>query len=147
MLHHTVRHLGLATALACMSLAAAAAPSAARQAPAAVESTPELAKAPWISYRCDNDKRLRVRYHYGEATARAQVLADGRSTTMLYSPDSNADITVFEGGGHKWHIENLPPGQQARAKAGMLTRSGTQMVNKRRTAVDDIVRKGCDPVR
>ena len=34
---------------------------------------------------------------------------DGRTTTLMYGPDSNADITVFEGGGMKWHIENLPP--------------------------------------
>ena len=78
-------------------------------APNVVEPTPQLTRAPWINYRCNGGQRVAARYHYGEATARAQVQLDGRATTLMYGPDSNADITVFEGGGMKWHIENLPP--------------------------------------
>ena len=52
---------------------------------------------------------------------------DGRTTTLMYGPDSNADITVFEGGGMKWHIENLPPQRRLRAGNGMLTRNETQI--------------------
>lgn len=123
--------------------AAAAAPAAA----AGVETTPELQKASWINYRCQGGKTLKVRYHYGEATARAQVLADGRSTTLMYGPDSNADMTVFEGGGLKWSIENLPPARKLQAKGGRLTRADTQVISGQKMAVDEIQAKGCDPVR
>ncbi|HOB66156.1 hypothetical protein [Ottowia sp.] len=114
---------------------------------AGVETTPELEKANWIAYRCDGGKPLKARYHYGEATARAQVLADGRSTTLTYGEGSNADMTVFEGGGLKWSIENLPPARRLQAKGGMLTRAETQVVSGQNMAVDNILRKGCDPVR
>ena len=108
---------------------------------------PEMNTARWVVYRCDHRRTVRARYHYGEATAWAQVQADGRTTTLGYSPDSNADITVFEGGGLKWSIDNLPPGRKLQARNGMLMRPGTQLVNGQRMAVDEILRKGCDPVR
>ncbi|QTD45981.1 hypothetical protein [Ottowia testudinis] len=123
--------------------ATAAAPAAA----AGVDTTPELEKAAWITYRCNGGKALKVRYHYGEASARAQVQLDDRSTTLMYGPDSNADMTVFEGSGLKWSIENLPPARRLHAKGGMLTRASTQVVSGQKTAVDEIQRKGCDPVR
>lgn len=134
----------LKIAITNASGAAATAPAAAA---AGVDTTPELRKAAWIHYRCNGGKTLKVRYHYGEATARAQVLADGRSTTLMYGPDSNADMTVFEGGGLKWSIENLPPARKLQARGGMLTRADTQVVNGQKVAVDNIQRKGCDPVR
>ena len=72
---------------------------------------------------------------------------DGRTTTLMYGPDSNVDITVFEGGGLKCHIKNLPPHRRLRAGNGMLTRNETQIVNGQRMPVDAIVRNNCEPVR
>ncbi|WOP15095.1 hypothetical protein [Ottowia sp. SB7-C50] len=121
----------------------------ASDAPAAptVAATPELRRAPWIHYRCQDGQRVSVRYHYGEATARAQVRVDDRITTLGYGADSNADMTVFEGGRLKWIIENLPPARKRDARGGMLTRAETQVVNGEKLAVDNILRKDCNPLR
>ena len=107
----------------------------------------EVDKAPWISYRCQGGQTVKVRYHYGEATAGAQVVLGSKPIALNYSSQSTEDTTVFEGGGLKWAIENLPGPRRLQARGGMLTRADTQVINGQKTAVDEILRKNCDPVR
>ncbi len=132
-----------------LTIAIHAASATGAQAPRAAEvgTTPELRRAAWTDYRCHNGQRVKVRYHYGEATARAQGQWGGRATTLMYAPDSHADITVFEGSGLRWSINNLPPGRKLRAEGAILSRPTTQVINGQDTAVDEILRKGCEPVR
>ena len=104
-------------------------------------------KAPWISYRCQGGQTVKLRYHYGEATAGAQVVLGSKPIALNYSSQSTEDTTVFDGGGLKWAIENLPGPRRLQARGGMLTRADTQVINGQKTAVDEILRKNCDPVR
>ncbi|MDO5692309.1 MAG: hypothetical protein Q4G70_07500 [Pseudomonadota bacterium] len=128
-----------------ISIVGATGASAAAPAGSGVQS--EVNKANWISYRCQGGQTVKLRYHYGEATAGAQVMLDGSPVALNYSSESTEDMTVFEGDGLKWAIENLPGKRRLQAKSGMLTRADTQVINGQPTPVDEILRKNCDPVR
>ena len=101
----------------------------------------------WINYRCQGGKTLQARYHMGEATASAQIKAAGKTFMMDYDQQSNADITVFSGEGHNWSVTNLGAKNIHRADNGFLTRNAVVLVNGKKTAVAQIVRKNCDPVK
>ena len=103
--------------------------------------------AKWINYRCQGGKTLQARYHMGEATASAQVKADGKTWMMDYDQQSNADVTVFSGQGHNWSVTNLGAKNIHRADNGFLTRNAVVLVNGKKTAVAQILRKNCAPVQ
>lgn len=108
--------------------------------------------AKWVQYQCEagvDQQQAEARYHFGEATAVAQVRLDEEVLTLDYDGDkSNAETTVFSVGNYSWSITNKFAGQKPELEEnGFLTVSKTDTVSGTTVEVEEILKKSCFPVK
>lgn len=108
-----------------------------------------IEKAKWQSYQCQGGKRIKVRYHAGEATAFAQIDFNRKKNILVYSSESDQAITRFsDEEGNMWSIQNPGPRRSFYAMSGgILTYPGVENEDGKSQKVDLIQVKGCEPLR
>ncbi|TNH00041.1 hypothetical protein FHQ26_07280 [Testudinibacter sp. TR-2022] len=136
---------------ACSTVLIACSHSADNQVAVKDYQEPILA-AKWINYQCENgvdQKQAKARYHFGEATAVAQVTLGEEILTMDYDGDkSNPETTVFSVGDYSWSISNNGAGQTPEKEGnGFLTLTKNDTVNGAAVKVDQILKKSCFPAK
>lgn len=106
--------------------------------------------AKWVQYQCEagvDQQRAEARYHFGEATAVAQVKLGAEVLTLDYDGDrSNAETTVFSVDNYSWSITNKFAGQKPELEEnGFLTVKKIETVNATNIEVEEILKKSCFP--
>ncbi|MGR3806442.1 hypothetical protein [Pasteurella testudinis] len=108
--------------------------------------------AKWVQYQCEagvDQQQAEARYHFGEATAIAQVKLGEEILTLDYDGErSNAETTVFSVGNYAWSISNKFAGQKPELEDnGFLTVRKTETVNATTVEVEEILKKSCSPLK
>ncbi|KGQ70402.1 hypothetical protein OA57_06020 [Chelonobacter oris] len=108
--------------------------------------------AKWVSYQCDagvDQQQAEARYHFGEATAVAQVKLGEQILTLDYDGErSNAETTVFSVDNYSWSITNKFAGKKPELEEnGFLTVRKNETVNGTTIAVEEILKKACFPLK
>ncbi|MGV6987719.1 hypothetical protein ACWA5Z_01755 [Testudinibacter sp. P80/BLE/0925] len=106
--------------------------------------------AKWVQYQCEagvDQQRAEARYHFGEATAVAQVKLGTEILTLDYDGEkSNRETTVFSVDNYSWSISNKFARQKPESEEnGFLTVRKVETVNATNIEVEEILKKSCFP--
>jgi len=97
------------------------------------------------TYRCVGNKSVKVTYWFGEATATAKVVLDGKLRTLRYDIESDAETSVFKDGPYSLRVENKK--NIRKTKGVMIFKETTATVNGQKTPVSELLFKDCNPRR